>query len=50
MPATKAYAAHNATTPLEPWTLERRTPKPHDVAMEILYCSVCHSDLHFARN
>ena len=50
MPATKAYAAHTATTPLEPWTLDRRTPKPHDVAMEILYCGVCHSDLHFARN
>lgn len=50
MPATKAYAAHSATTPLEPWTLERRAPKPHDVQMDILFCGVCHSDLHFARN
>lgn len=50
MSATKAYAAQNATTPLEPWTLDRRDPKPHDVAMEILFCGVCHSDLHFARN
>lgn len=50
MSATKAYAAHNATTPLEPWTIDRRNPKPHDVAMEILFCGVCHSDLHFARN
>ena len=50
MPATKAYAALNATTPLEPWNLDRRDPKPHDVAMEILFCGVCHSDLHFARN
>lgn len=50
MSATKAYAAHNATAPLEPWTLDRRNPKPHDVAMEILFCGVCHSDLHFARN
>jgi uncharacterized zinc-type alcohol dehydrogenase-like protein len=50
MPATKSYAAQSAVTPLEPWTLERRTPKPHDVEMEILFCGVCHSDLHFARN
>lgn len=50
MPATKAFAAHSATTPLEPWTLDRRDPKPHDVQMEILFCGVCHSDLHFARN
>ena len=50
MSATKAYAAQSATTPLEPWTLERRNPKPHDVQMEILFCGVCHSDLHFARN
>lgn len=50
MSATKAYAAHNATSPLEEWTLNRRDPKPHDVQIEILYCGVCHSDLHFARN
>ena len=50
MPATKSYAAHSATAPLEPWTIERRNPKPHDVQLEILYCGVCHSDLHFARN
>ena len=50
MSSTKAYAAHSAITPLEPWTLERRDPKPHDVQIEIIYCGVCHSDLHFARN
>ena len=50
MNPTKSYAAHSATTPLEPWTLERRDPKPTDVQLEILYCGVCHSDLHFARN
>jgi uncharacterized zinc-type alcohol dehydrogenase-like protein len=50
MPATKAFAAQAATTPLTPWTIERRDPKPHDVQIEILYCGVCHSDLHFARN
>jgi uncharacterized zinc-type alcohol dehydrogenase-like protein len=50
MSATKAYAAKSATTPVEPWSIERRNPKPHDVQIEILYCGVCHSDLHTARN
>jgi uncharacterized zinc-type alcohol dehydrogenase-like protein len=50
MSTTKAYAAQSATTPLAPWTLERRACKPHDVQMDIHYCGVCHSDLHFARN
>ncbi len=50
MSATKAYAAKSATTPVEPWSLERREPKPHDVQIDILYCGVCHSDLHTARN
>lgn len=49
MPSTLAYAAQSATSPLTNWTLERRDPKPHDVAIEILYCGVCHSDLHTAR-
>ena len=50
MSSTRSYAAQAATTPLAPFTIERRTPKPHDVAIEILYCGVCHSDLHTARN
>lgn len=50
MPTTKAYAAQSATSPLQPWTFERRNPKPHDVQIKILYCGVCHSDLHFVRN
>jgi uncharacterized zinc-type alcohol dehydrogenase-like protein len=50
MPATKAYAAQSATTPLAPWSLDRREPKPHDVQLDILYCGVCHSDLHTVRN
>ncbi len=50
MPVTKSYAAHSAATPLVPYTLQRRDPKPTDVQMDILYCGVCHSDLHFARN
>jgi uncharacterized zinc-type alcohol dehydrogenase-like protein len=50
MSTTKSYAAHSATTPLEPWSFERRDLRPTDVQMEILFCGVCHSDLHFARN
>ena len=45
-----AYAAHSATTPLRPFSFERREPGPKDVQIEILYCGVCHSDLHTARN
>ncbi len=45
----KAYAAQSATTPLAPWTVDRRAPGPKDVAIEILYCGVCHSDMHTAR-
>lgn len=44
-----AYAAFSATFPLAPFQLERRNPEPEDVAIEILYCGVCHSDLHTAR-
>jgi uncharacterized zinc-type alcohol dehydrogenase-like protein len=47
---TAAYAAHNPTDPLVPWSLDRRDPKPNDVLIEILYCGVCHSDLHQARD
>jgi uncharacterized zinc-type alcohol dehydrogenase-like protein len=49
---TKAlgYAAHGAKTPLEPFNFERRDPLPDDVQIDILYCGVCHSDLHQARN
>lgn len=47
--ATKAYAAQSATTPLAPWSLDRRDPTPHDVQIDILYCGVCHSDLHTVR-
>jgi uncharacterized zinc-type alcohol dehydrogenase-like protein len=50
MSQTKAYAAQSATSPLAAWDLERREPKPHDVEIEIMYCGVCHSDLHTARN
>jgi uncharacterized zinc-type alcohol dehydrogenase-like protein len=47
---TIGYAAQTAESPLAPFSFERRALRPNDVAMEILYCGVCHSDLHFARN
>jgi uncharacterized zinc-type alcohol dehydrogenase-like protein len=50
MSNTKAYAAQSATTPLAEATIERRAPKPNDVQIDILYCGVCHSDLHTVRN
>ena len=50
MIATKGYAAQNEKTPLAPWTFERREVGPHDVQFDILFCGVCHSDLHQIRN
>ena len=50
MSATKAYAAQNETTPLAPFDFSRREPGAHDVQIEILYCGVCHSDIHQVRN
>ncbi len=47
---TLGYAAQGATTPLDAFHFERREPGPHDVQIEILYCGVCHSDIHTARN
>ena len=47
---TIGYAAQNSTAPLGPFTFERREPGPRDVQIEILYCGVCHSDLHLSRN
>ncbi|PSB47137.1 NAD(P)-dependent alcohol dehydrogenase [Chamaesiphon polymorphus] len=46
---TKAYAAQNATSLLAPFDIQRRDVGQNDVAIEILYCGVCHSDLHTAR-
>jgi uncharacterized zinc-type alcohol dehydrogenase-like protein len=45
-----AYAAHSAKTPLERYDFERREPGADDVQIDILFCGVCHSDLHTARN
>ena len=46
----KAYSATSATSPLASTTILRREPTASDVRIQILYCGVCHSDLHFARN
>lgn len=46
----KAYAAPAADKPLNLTSIERRQPTPTDVAIDILYCGVCHSDIHQARN
>jgi uncharacterized zinc-type alcohol dehydrogenase-like protein len=50
MIAAKGYAAQSAEANLAPWNFERREVGPHDVQFEILYCGVCHSDLHQIRN
>lgn len=50
MTRTTAYAASAADQPLRPHVIERRALGPRDVQIEILYCGVCHSDLHTARN
>jgi uncharacterized zinc-type alcohol dehydrogenase-like protein len=47
---TKAYGASSSTTPLGPMILKRRALKPRDVAIDILYCGVCHSDVHTVRS
>ncbi len=46
---TAAYVAQSADAPLAPWSFERRAPGPRDVRIEILFCGVCHSDIHQAR-
>ena len=50
MTQASGYAAASPTTPLAPFSFERRTPGAQDVALDILFCGVCHSDLHTARN
>ncbi|PZR71316.1 MAG: hydroxyacid dehydrogenase [Chthoniobacterales bacterium] len=50
MQTTKAYAARAANSPLAPFSFEQREPTATDVQIDILFCGVCHSDLHIARN
>ncbi|HWE45048.1 MAG TPA: NAD(P)-dependent alcohol dehydrogenase [Caulobacteraceae bacterium] len=50
MHPVKAYAAYDAETPLRRYDFDRRELGPKDVLIDIRYCGVCHSDLHFAKN
>ncbi len=50
MPASKGYAAQSAQSALAPFAFTRRDPGPTEISIDILYCGVCHSDLHMARN
>ena len=50
MAETKSYAAQSASSPLAPFSFNRREVGAHDVQIEILYCGVCHSDIHQVRN
>jgi alcohol dehydrogenase (NADP+) len=47
---TRGYGASSATSPLAPYSFTRRSPRAEDVELEILYCGVCHSDLHQTRD
>ncbi len=47
---TKSYAAPAAASKLEPYNFERRDPGPNDVQIDILFCGVCHTDIHFINN
>src|ERR1700748_2071935 len=50
MIAVKGYAAQTNKSRRAPWNFERREVGPHDVQFDILYCGVCHSDLHQIRD
>jgi alcohol dehydrogenase (NADP+) len=50
MKKTLSYAAVDNSSPFKPYTFDRRDPKPTDVQFDILFCGVCHSDLHTARD
>ncbi len=50
MPNVNAYAAFDARSPLKPFTVSRREPGERDVEIDILFCGVCHSDLHQVRD
>ncbi len=47
---TRGYVAKGPSSKLEPFTFERREPGPHDVLIDILYCGICHSDIHQVRD
>src|SRR5258708_29488929 len=45
----RGFAAQSSTSPIAPFNFERRDPGPRDVLIDILYCGICHSDIHSAR-
>jgi len=47
---TSAFAVHSPTSPFQPWSFDRRDPREDDILIEILYCGVCHTDIHLARD
>ena len=50
MPTVKAYGAQSKTTPLEAMNIDRREPSASDIAIDIDFCGVCHSDIHQTRD
>ncbi len=50
MSEIKAYGAQSAESGVHPMSIQRRAPRPDDVAIKIDYCGVCHTDIHFAEN
>ena len=50
MVKTRAYAATSKTSPLAPLIIDRREPGPNDVVIEVLFCGICHSDIHQVRD
>lgn len=46
----KAFAVQTASSPLTPFNFERRNPGPHHVEIDIQFCGVCHTDIHFVNN
>jgi len=50
MPSVKAYGAQSESADIAPLSIDRRAPRPDDVAIRIDYCGICHTDIHFARN
>jgi uncharacterized zinc-type alcohol dehydrogenase-like protein len=50
MLATKAYAAQSVASSVEPFSIERREPGPHEVLIAIDYCGICHTDIHQVKN
>src|SRR3974377_484337 len=46
----RSFAARSASSGMAPFSIPRRSPRPQDVQIDILFCGVCHSDLHTVRN